>query len=149
MFNPINFFQLHPIRADGFPFPSPHGPPYPTFQSHLVLPPSYVLLTLLLVGDLSHLCIFYHNWKGSCWISLVAWPWRDISGELNLLWILSWYLIDYVFFLGKKSWKHNFVQIIFFTNCNLIQNCMRVIITKCKVTLNHRNYLQKCVFCIK
>ena len=40
----------------------------------------------LLVGDLSHLCIFYYNCKGwskhsswSCWIPLVAWPGRDKS----------------------------------------------------------------------
>ena len=59
-----------------------------------------LLLALLLVGGLSHLshlCIFYHNCKGwskhsswSCWIPLVAWLRRDISGELNHLWILSW-----------------------------------------------------------
>ena len=42
-------FQLHPIRADGFPFPSIYGPPYLTFLSHLVLQPSDVL-ALLLVG---------------------------------------------------------------------------------------------------
>ena len=81
------------------------GPPYPTFQSHLVLLLSDVLLALLLVGDLSHLCIFYHNCKGwskhsswSCWIPLVAWPGRDTSGELNHLWILSWGHMDYISF---------------------------------------------------
>ena len=93
MFSPINSF------------PSIYGPPYPTFQSHLVLLPSDVLLALLFVGDLSHLCIFYHNCKGwikhsfwSCWIPLVAWPGRDISRELNHLWILSWCHMDYISF---------------------------------------------------
>ena len=64
-----------------------------------------VFLTLLLVGDLSRLCIFYHNCKGwskqsswSCWIPLVAWLERDISGELNHLWILSWCHMDYIYF---------------------------------------------------
>ena len=98
MFTPINFFQLHPIRADGFPFPSIYGSPYPTFQSHPVLLPSDVILALLLVGGLSHLCIFYHNCKGSCWIPSVAWPGRDISRKLNHLWILSWRYTDYIFF---------------------------------------------------
>ena len=94
-------FQLHPIGADGFPFPSIYGSPYPTFQTHQILLPFYVLLALLLVGYLSHLCIFYHNLKGwskhcswSCWIPLVAWPGRDISGELNHLWIPSWRHMD-------------------------------------------------------
>ena len=74
-------------------------------DSYLVLLPSNVHLALLLVGDLSHLCIFYHNCKGwskhsswSCWIPLVAWTGRDISGELNHLWILSWCHMDYIFF---------------------------------------------------
>ena len=105
MFSPYELFQLYPIRADGFPFPSIYGPPYPTFQSHLVLLPFDVLLALLLVGDLSHLCIFYHNCKGwgkhsswSCWIPLVTWPRRDTSGELNHLWILSWCHMDYISF---------------------------------------------------
>ena len=59
MFSPIKYFNFIP---DGFPFSSIYGPPYPTFQSHLVLLPSDVLLALLLVDDLSHFCtIFYHN----------------------------------------------------------------------------------------
>ena len=76
-----------------FPF---YVPPYPTFQSPLVLLLSDVHLALLLVGDLSHLCVLNHNCKGwskhsswSCWIPLVVWPGRDTSGELNHLWILS------------------------------------------------------------
>ena len=79
--------------------------PYSTFQSHLVLLPSDVLLALLLVGDLSQLCIFYHNCKGwskhsswPCWIPLVAWAGRDTSGELNHLWILSCCHMDYISF---------------------------------------------------
>ena len=89
MFSFINYFNFIPIRGDGFPFLSIYDPHKPTFQSHLVLLPSDVLLALLLVGDLSHLCIFYHHCKGlskqsswSCWILLVAWPGRNISGEL-------------------------------------------------------------------
>ena len=53
----------------------------------------------------SNLCIFYHNCKGwskhsswSCWIPLVAWPGRGISGELTHLWILSWCHMDYLSF---------------------------------------------------
>ena len=64
-----------------------------------------VLLALLLVGNLSHLCIFYYNGKGwskhsswSCWIALVAWTGTDTSGELNHLWILSWCHMDYISF---------------------------------------------------
>ena len=102
---PYQLFQLYPIRVDSFPFPSMYGPPYPTFQSHPVLLPSDVLLALLLVGDLSHLCIFYHNCKGwsehsswPCWILLVVWPGRDTSGVLNNLWILSWCYMDYISF---------------------------------------------------
>ena len=98
-------FQLHPIRAVVFPFPSIYGLPYSTFQSHLVLLPSDVLLASLFVGDLSQLCIFYHNCKGwskhsswSCWIPLMASPRRDISRKLNHLWILSWCHIDYISF---------------------------------------------------
>ena len=89
-------FQLYPIRAYGFPFPFIYGQPYQTLQSHLVLLPSDVLLVLFVVGGLSNLCIFHHNYKGwsnhsswSCWIPLVIWPGRDISGELNHLGILS------------------------------------------------------------
>ena len=66
--------------GDGFPFPSI----YTTFQFLLD-----VLLALLLVGDL---CIFYHNCKG--WIPFVAWPGRDISGELNHLKTLPWCHMD-------------------------------------------------------
>ena len=82
-----------------------YGQPYPTFLSHHVIQPSKVLLALLSVGDLSHLCIFWHNCKGwskhsswSYWIPLVDWPGRDISGELKHLWILSWCHIDYISF---------------------------------------------------
>ena len=102
---PYQLFQLYPIRADGFPFPSIYGPPYPTFQSHLVLLLPDVLLALFLVGDLYHLCIFYHNCKGwsswGCWIPL----WLDpeeihrrveplvntvlMSYGLHIFWILS------------------------------------------------------------
>ena len=74
-------------------------------RSYLVLLPSDVLLVLLLVGDLSRLYIFYHNCRGwskhsswYCWILLVAWPGRDISGELNHLWILSWCHMDCISF---------------------------------------------------
>ena len=98
-------FDLHPIKADGFTFPSIYGPPSPTFQSHLVLLPFDVLLALLLAGDLSRVFICYHNCKGlrkhcswSCWISLVAWPGRDISGELNHLWIPSWCHMNFISF---------------------------------------------------
>ena len=98
-------FQLPPIMEDGFPFPSIYSPPYPIFQSHLVLLPSDVLLALLLVGDLSNFCIFYHNCKGwskhsswSWWILLMAWPGRDIPGEFSHLWILSWCHMDYISF---------------------------------------------------
>ena len=66
---------------------------------------SFQCSSSLLVGNLSHLCIFYHNCKGwikhsswSCWIPLVAWPGRDISGELKHLWILSWCHMDYISF---------------------------------------------------
>ena len=86
-------------------FPSIYDPLYPTFQSHLVLLPSDVILALFLVGDLSRLCIFHHNCKGwskhsswSCWILLVAWPGRDFSRELNHLWKLSWCHMDYISF---------------------------------------------------
>ena len=89
------------LGHNGFPVPLIYGPPYPTFQSHLVLRPSDVLLALLLVGDLSRICIFYHTWKRwskhnswSCWILWMAWPGRDISGELKHLWILSWCHMD-------------------------------------------------------
>ena len=106
---PYQLFQLYPIRADDFPFPSIYGLPYPTFQSSLVLLPSDVLLALLLVGNLSHLCIFYHNCKGwskhsswSCWIPLVAWPGSDTSGELNHLWMLSWCHMDYISFVSFR-----------------------------------------------
>ena len=82
-----------------------YDPPYPTFQSHLVLLPSDALLALLLVGDLSYLCISYHNCNGwskhsswSCWIPSMAWLGRDISGELNYLWILSWCHMDDIYF---------------------------------------------------
>ena len=98
-------FRLHPIRADGFPFPSIYGLPYPTFHFHLVLLPSHLLFALLLIGDLSRLCIFFLNCKGwskyrlwSCWIPLVAWLGRYISRELNHLWILSWcHIMDYIY----------------------------------------------------
>ena len=93
-------------RADGFPFSSIYGPPYPTFQFHLVLLLFDVLLALLFVGSMSRLCILYYNHKGwsthsswSCWILLVAWHGRDASGELSHLWIcpdVTWttYLLD-------------------------------------------------------
>ena len=75
------------------------------YDSTFVLLPSDVLLALLLVGNLSRLCIFYHNCKGwskhsswLCWIPLVAWAGRDISGELNHLWILSWCHMDSISF---------------------------------------------------
>ena len=78
-------FHLHPMRADGFSFPSIDGLPYPTFQFHHILLTSDVLLALLLVGELSRLRIFYRNCKGwskhsswSCWIPLVTWP-EEIS----------------------------------------------------------------------
>ena len=81
-----------------------YGLPYPTFQFS-PRTPSDVLLALLLVGDQSHLCIFYYNCKGwskhsswSCWIPLVAWPGRDTPGELNHLWILSRCHMEYISF---------------------------------------------------
>ena len=113
----LQFFQLYPIRADDFLFPSIYGPPYMTFQSHFILLPSDVLLALLFVGDLYHLCIFYHNCKGwskhsswSCWIPLVAWPGRDTSGELNQLGILKKYLNMST---GKKiiHYSNNSIQV--------------------------------------
>ena len=42
---------LCPIRGDDFHFPSIYGPPYPTFQSPLVLLLSDVLLALLEIID--------------------------------------------------------------------------------------------------
>ena len=60
---------------------------------------------LLLVADQSRLCIFYYDSKEwskrsswSCWIPLVAWPGRDISGDLNNLWILFWCHMEYISF---------------------------------------------------
>ena len=101
--------NLCPIWGDDFHFLSIYGPPYATFQSPLVLLLSDVLLTLLLVADLSRLCIFYHNCKGwskhsswSCWIPLVVWPGKDTSGELNHLWILSSCHMDYISFLSFR-----------------------------------------------
>ena len=87
-----------------FRFLSIYGPPYPTFQSNLVLLPSDVLLALHLVGDLSHLCIFYRNCKGwskhsswSCWIPLKRYLQRVeplvntvlMSYGLHIFWSLS------------------------------------------------------------
>ena len=88
---------------------------YLTFRFHLILLLSDVLLTLFLVGDMSCLCILYHNCKEwstrsswSCWILLVAWHRRDTSGEFSHLWILSWCHMDYKsfgsFWLGFWHW---------------------------------------------
>ena len=62
-------------------------------------------LVLLLVDDQSHLCMFYHNCKWwskhsswSCWIPFVPWLVRNISGELNHSWILSWCHMDNISF---------------------------------------------------
>ena len=96
VFISINYF---------FPFLSIYGLPYLTFQFHLVQLFSYVLLTLILVGGMSRLCIFYCNCKGwsihnswSCWILWMTWHGRDTSRELNHLWILSWCQMDYISF---------------------------------------------------
>ena len=47
-------------------------------------------------------CILHKGWSKysswSCWIPFVVWPGRDISRELNHLWILSWCHIDYISF---------------------------------------------------
>ena len=80
-----------------------YGQPYPTFQFHLVLLLSCILLTLFLEGSISHLCMLYQHCKGwcthsSCWILSVAWHGRDTSRELSDLWILSWCYMDYISF---------------------------------------------------
>ena len=116
--NPTKFFSIKclnltfnlnfNLRADGFPFPSIYGPPYPTFQFQFVLLLFDVLLALLLVGGMSHLCIIYNNlmrWSThsswSCWILLGVWHGRflrrvDPLGNIVLMsygkhtfWILS------------------------------------------------------------
>ena len=116
------------MRADGLSFSSIIGPPYLIFQSHLVLPPSVVLLNLLFVGHLSRLVHFTTTARDGVnivlthfYIPLVAWPGRDISGELNHLWILSWCHMDYTSFgsFWLVLWHRADILLWFFGYCPL------------------------------
>ena len=104
MFDSINHFNFIPLGQMVSLFL-----PHIVHHTRLFNLTSYYCLPmffypLIFVGDLSRLCIF-HNCKGwskhcswPCWIPLVAWPGRDISGKLNHLWILSWCHMDYISF---------------------------------------------------
>ena len=95
---------LHPIRADGFPFPSMYSPPYLTFQFYLLLLLFNVLLALFLLAACLAILYFITTTRDGVHTVLghVKFCWwfdmEEIPPELEHLWILSWCHMDYIFF---------------------------------------------------
>ena len=90
--SPLSIISTSFHKGRWFPFPFICSPPYPTFQSHLVLLPSDLLLALLLVSDLSHLCIFYY--KG--WSIFYCKGWSKHSS------LYCWILLAILMHIKKK-----------------------------------------------